>query len=206
MRRSFVLLVLLTAACAPRRDLPSDPATVTLLGDRGRLETWRAWAVEGGHLHARRGDGSCLAVADLLRVVVLGAGLGKDERSESLRKSGETLAAMVQGMCTVLFGRGYGGKGLHALSLRPSPESEEALFVVVPALAPGEAERTFAPPEILAEYLSPSGRVEAALDGGRVALRRLEGTRREFELFLVLRPAGPGAYERLQVVARFETR
>ncbi len=204
MKRALPV-VLLLAGCASRRDLPSDPATVTLFGERGRLETWEARALAGGHLHARGGDGSCLAVVELFRVMSETVATIPQERREEVRQTAERFAAVLEGMCVALFGRGYGGKDLHALSLRPSAESPEALFVVVPALAPGETERTFRPPHVLAEYLSPLDRVEASIDGGRVHVRRLAGGRHEFEIFLVLRPAAPGAaYERLQVVARVE--
>jgi hypothetical protein len=125
---------------------------------------------------------------------------------DALRSSAEAMSALVEQMCVQTLGRGYGGKGLLALSLRPSAESPEALFVVVPALAAGETERTFRPPQILAEYLSPLDRVEASLDGGRVHLRRLEGGGREIEVFLVLRPKEASApYERLQIVSRLQT-
>jgi hypothetical protein len=117
----------------------------------------------------------------------------------------EDFAAVLEGMCFSLFGRGYGGQGLLALSLRPSAESPEALFVAVPALGPDETERTFRPPQILAEFLSPLDRVEAALESGRVRVTRLPHGGFDVDLFLVLRPAGPAAYERLQVVSRLET-
>jgi len=218
MRRLLPLLLLLTAGgstlftagCAARGAPPGVPATVTLLADRGRLETWDAWALAGGHLHARSNEGACSATAELLRATTTLLATQPEEKREPVKQAGEAMAAVFEGMCATLFGRGYGGRGRIALALRPGSAGgawpEEALFVVVPALAPGETERTFRAPEILAEFLSPLDRVEAALDGGRVLVRRLPDGRHEFELFLVLRPAAPASYERLQVVARVETR
>ncbi len=210
MRRLPLLPVLLAAACAPRGVPPGTPSSVTLLGDRGRLETWEARSLSGGHLHARGDEGTCSAAAELLRA---GAGILATlpgENREAARRSGETLATAVEGLCATLFGRGYGGKGRLVLSLRPPPPDgrppEEALFVVVPEPAEGGGERAYGPSEILAEYLSPLDRVEAVLERGRVLVRRSPDGSREIELFLVLRPRVPAPYERLQVVARIETR
>jgi hypothetical protein len=208
-RLTLVLAATLPAlgACSSRASLPVSPAGITLLADRGRLETWEARSLAHGHLHARGpDDGGCAALAEMVRVMtVLSSGV-EGERAESVRNTGEAMAALVEGMCVTMFGRGYGGKGRLALALRPPGGEGEALFVVVPALAAGESDRTFRTGEILAEFLAPLGRVEAALESGRVRVRRGEASGTEFELFLVLRPAAAGAaYERLQVVARTET-
>lgn len=208
MRRLLPVLLLLAAACARGGPPPGATSTVTLLADRGRLETWDAWALAGGHLHARSHDGACSATAELLRATTTLPATLPEEKREAVKQGGEAMAAILEKMCATMFGRAYGGKGRLALALRPASTGgalpEEALFVVVPALAPGETERTFRAPEILAEFLSPLDRVEAALDGGRVRVRRLPDGRHEFELFLVLRPAAPASYERFQVVARLE--
>jgi hypothetical protein len=203
-RLAVLLLALGSAACASRSGVPTAPASVTILGERGRLETWEARALAHGHLHAKGEDGTCPAMAAFFRTSAAAAELG-GRRGAEVQELAEKFAAALEGMCVALFGRGYGGTDLLAMGLRPSPESPEALFVVVPALGSGESERTFRPPQLLAEFLSPLDRVEAALESGRVRVTRLPHGGFDVELFLVLRPAGPAAYERLQVVSRLET-
>ncbi len=199
MRRLVPVLALL-AACA-RAEPAGGRATVTLLGAEGRLEEWRALAIEGRHLHALAG-GACDA-EDLLR-------RSADLFPERPPDVGASFAAMVEATFAGVRGPAYGGPGRLALALRRHPAdaeaAAEAVVLELPAPGPGEVEREFTVRECRGEYLGPSPPVRARLEGGRVRVRRLEGGGYDFELFLILRPDGPGAgFERLQVVARLET-
>jgi hypothetical protein len=192
MRRLAPVLLLL-GAC--RSAPPSgEPATLSLLGATGRLETWTAEAAEGGHLHLLPGA-PCPAFVSLLKVGALALPDGR-------RPDVEGFSAALEGLTTAMFGRSYGGAGRVVLALRRlkanGVDQDEAIFVVLPALPEGPELRTWRAPEVQAEAV---GAATAVLESGRVAARRLGGRRFEFELFLVFRT--PDA-ERLQVVARVE--
>ena len=193
--RLLAALLLLPAACrsAPPR---GEPATLTLLGETGRLEAWDAEAVEGDHLHAL--PGAPCGVFEGIGRVVEAAG------EPRLRDTSLDFSRVLEGLAVTMFGRAYGGPGRLALALRKlrdgGPVQEEALLVVLPALPEGPGLRTFRAPDLEAELVDAEGRTRAAFESGRVAARRLGGTRWEFELFLVLRSEAG----RVQVVARLE--
>lgn len=141
----FAPALLLLAACARTHEF-RQPATVTLLGAEGRLETWEASAAESGSLHAT----------------------------------------------------------LHGYGTNPDVP-DEALILDFPLLEAKEEEREFAAAEFKADYLNPVTAVRAMLETGRARVKRLGEGRYEFELFLVMKPAGSDpAAECLQVVSRFE--
>jgi hypothetical protein len=196
VRQAAPLVLALAAACSsPHRY--EEPASITLFGPGARLETWDAQASSGSHLHPRPGA-LCLPLAGLLRTAI-------DE--PGFEGVAETVPAIVDELTVPSFGKACGGRGRLALAMRHyapgSDEADEALMVVVPVLRPDEAERTFEKGQVAAEYNRPITSTRAAFESGRVAVRRLEGDRFEFEIFLVLRdPNG----ERLQVVTRVEAR
>lgn len=188
------------AACASSRT-PGLPATVTLLGSEGRLETWEAVAAEGEHLHPAGGE-----MCALFRKMTAAVFSLEEPKARGAAKG---LAAVTEANMEALYGKAYGGPDRLVLGLRrfaPGKETpEEAVFVDLPALKANETERAVDAPDFTAEYLSPVPSVRARLDRGRVRVRRLGPGRYEFEVFLVLRPVeGGAAFERFQVVTRVE--
>ena len=165
MKRAAPLLLLL-AAC--RSSPPTHRADHTIYGDAPRQESWIAYAVEGAHDHATA-PGPCLS---------------EFARSERFPGFGNSVCS--------LLGKARGGpRRLVLLLLSPD---DETLAVDVPRLAPEETERTFAPPDVAVE-LERAGATAAAIDRGRVTLRRISATRYDVEVFAVLKGG-------TQVVAR----
>jgi len=195
-------VLLAVAACSTPHPF-RQPATVTLFGDRNRLEVWDAEAAADGHLHPREGS----ACGELTRTLQAAGDVGALATDEpAVAKAAAAISGLVHVMISQTHGAPYGGPARLALALRHYPEGQKepdrGLFVVTPALPRGEVERTFRDAEVTAEVHEPLLQVKAALESGRVLVRRLGEGRLEFELFLVLKPAGGG--ERLQVVTRVE--
>jgi hypothetical protein len=195
--------LLFLAACSSGHEY-RQPATVTALGAEGRLETWDAVAVEGGHVHARKGA---------LCPSLLTAALPDPSPAPGDPRTAETRAQVLQRIeAFVAFtdGKPFGGPGRLALGLRRYPPGtdrpSEAVFLEMPALGPEEQQRTFEPPELRGEHLRPVPETEGALDRGYVRARRTASDRMEFEVFAVFRPVRKGAAGPLQVVTRVEAR
>jgi hypothetical protein len=195
-RSALVLAALALAGCSSTSALPRGSTTITLFGPGARLDAWSTLVVDGVHVHAESIDRPCAVSA----AGELGAVFGKlaDRSEEAGRKAGEAMETA----CMATRGRSYGGRNRTALILR---KADEALVVQFPRLRAQETERIFRPGEFAAAFERPLTKPEAALERGWVrALRGPSGT--EYELFLVLKPAAPGAgYESLQVVTRVET-
>ena len=72
----------------------------------------------------------------------------------------------------------------------------------LPRLKAGDSERLFKAAEFQASFERPPLTVEARLERGWIRATRLDSGRSEYDLFLVLKPLRPGAYESMQVVTR----
>jgi hypothetical protein len=118
----------------------------------------------------------------------------------------KALIPLLLSMLSRTHGEAYGGPGFLVLAMRHyASEMEEAdrgLFLVLPALGANELERTFREAEFRAEYHDPIPAAKAALERGRVTVRRISPESLEFELFLVLKRAGSA--ERFQVITRVD--
>jgi hypothetical protein len=200
--KSLAPLFLALAACSSPHAF-RQPATVTLFGERPGLETWDAEAAAGRHLHPKEGS-SCDVLTRTLQTG--GDVLARATEQPAVTGAAAAMSGLVHIMISQSHGAPYGGPARITLALRHYPEGQKeadrGLFVVTPELAPDEAERTFRDAEISAEFHEPVLSVNASLESGRVRVRRRGADRLEFELFLVLKPAGGGA--RLQVVTRAE--
>ncbi|HEX7898640.1 MAG TPA: hypothetical protein VF950_12825 [Planctomycetota bacterium] len=168
--KTLAPFLLLLAACRAAPP-PGDWASVTVYGDAPRLETWRAFAVEGAHVHAAAPGAACLSEA-------------LDRTSTSLPE--RFPAGLGKGLCESMQGKAHGGPGrLVLLLLPPGDDPAEALAVDVPRLAPEETERTFTDARV--ELERPAGKPGASIDRGRVTVRRLSASRYDVEVFAVLK-------------------
>lgn len=194
--KGLLPIVLALSACSASHAY-RQPAQVAPAG--GSEEIWDSQAAEDLHLHP--GEGSMCP--DLPRILEATARASGEPR---LAESGATLAALTDSMLSLTHGAPYGGPDRLTLVLRHYPEGSEkcdrALFVVVPALRPGEAEREFRDAEIQAALHDPLLAVKASIKSGRVSVRRRDGDRCAFELSLLLAPAAGG--ELLRFEARVE--
>ena len=200
--KTLAPLLLALAACSSTH-AHRQPATVTIFGEHPALELWEAEAAAHHHLHPKEGS-ACEELARTLQEAGDVAARAAGEPGMSRAAAG--MSGLVHVMITQSHGAPYGGPGQLTLALRHTPEggkeADRGLFVVTPALATGENERTFRDADLVAEYHEPLISAKASLESGRVLVRRRGAERLDFELFLVLKPAGGG--ERLQVVTRAE--
>lgn len=175
--RALPAVLLLLAACSSRRAAEGEPASVTIYGEEPRLETWKAFVVEGLHVHASEGGSPCAmeALSAFSKVF-----------AERAPEAADTIPKVAASLCGAMLGRAYGGRDRLVLLLL---KGEEALAVDVPRLAPEEVERTFTAPVVELE-----GPRKASLARGRVTLRRTSPGRYDIDFFAVL--------GRTQVVAR----
>ena len=210
--KTLTPIVLLLAGCAPTPR--SDDATVTLFGTELRLETWKAAAVERGHVHPGLIDGSCPMSLLLGMSEVLKGGL-EERHPGVLEKQEQVVAGMMEQLCIGQYGKAYGGAERLVLVLRPPLSGQElpdeALFIDLPRLKPGEKERLFGAGEFVAARERPTRTVDATLERGWARVMRLSplegehGARYEFEVFLVLKPIRPDSPDdRVQVISRME--
>jgi hypothetical protein len=105
-------------------------------------------------------------------------------------------------------GPAMGGPGRTLLALRHlatnGSTADQSVLVDLPRLKPGESERLFKAAEFQASFERPPMTVEARLERGWIRATRRDSGRIEYDLFLVLKPLRPGAYESMQVVTRVE--
>ncbi len=193
-------LLLLLAACSASHAY-RRPAPVAFAGSTA--ETWDTQAAEDHHLHPKEGS----ACPDLPRLLQA-TGTAAAQAAGEPRAAGAsaTMAALADAMLTTTHGAPYGGPGRLTLVLRHYPggreEANRAIFIVVPALRAGEAEREFRDAEIRADLHEPVLSVKARLETGRVLVRRGAGDLRAIELSLTLKPDGG---DPVRVEARLET-
>jgi hypothetical protein len=175
--RTLPAVLLLLAACSSRRVPEGEPANVTIYGDAPRLETWKAWVVEGVHVHASQAPNPCPMEAMSAFSKVF---------AERAPQAAEAFPKVAAGLCGSMMGRAYGGRDRLVLLLL---NGDETLAVDVPRLAAEEVEKTHTAPVVELE-----GPRKASLTRGRVTLRRVSPGRYDVDFFAVL--------GRTQVVAR----
>ena len=184
---------------------PAATARITLFGPEGRHEVWRTSVVDGVHVHPALAEDPC----PLSSLTPMMASLSKAVDPQRGEPLGQKMGSVIESMCSQMYGTAYGGSNRQVVILRhfgAEPRTpEEAVILDLPRLNPGETDRLFRASEFQAAYERPPKTVEAVLERGWVRVSRTGSGRTEFDLFLVLKPARPGAsYESLQVVTRVE--
>jgi hypothetical protein len=200
----LVLATLGLAACSSAPQPIGAPSMVTLFGPETRLESWSSFVVEKAHVHPG-GLGPCpvTLVEPLTKAMSEAA---SPESKDPVEKFSRSLGSLMETTMTGLQGAPYGGEKQTVLVLRryAGDVPVEGLFVELPLLRADEADRVFRKEEIRAAFERPLRQPEATLDHGWVRATRTAPDRVTFDLFLVLKPIRPDAYEALQIVSRVD--
>ena len=208
MRRTTAILCLLCAACSdPQR--AGEPAPVALADSSVTVDDWHAVAVVDGHIHPHAGGEAAIEATTAL----VSSGLEILKTMEADRDTRDRLAQTVDCFCRTLtvmlrgmFGDPYGGRGRLTLGLRHYPEGENGadrgVFIELPALKPGETERTVSAADMIAAYHDPILEPKATVESGWVTVRQVGEDRAEFHVALIFRVTATG--ERLHLVTRTE--
>lgn len=209
MTRVLLLLVAVAGCSSPPP--PEAHAPVTMAGGEFRVDSWKAIAVERGHLHGDLSDYPC-PLADFHALSKLMPLLAGDD-APSAEKRNASLEATMEQLCARNAGPSYGGSsrlalGLYRFGADPA-RPVEALIFDFPRLRPDEIERRFQAGEFTAAWERPAKTVAARLERGWVRVRRLNPgdgllpCRYDFEIFVVLAPAAGGGAP-TQIVTRVE--
>jgi len=204
-RAVLVLVFVLGAVGCAHREWPRGSATATLFGPDPRLDAWTTSVIEGIHVHSARPEEPCTAASlqEVTSAISVAAGEKRDDLKDAFKDMGRSMGTLMEALMVQTGGPAHGGPDRTVLALR-RPAGEESIIVDLPRLKADEKERTFKAGDFKAVYERPALTAEAHVARGWVRAVRVDSGGMEYDLFLVLKPVRPGAYESLLVVTRVE--